>query len=282
MIVHLIVRRDPTGVVTTGFWTPVAHQLRLHPTAPATLDPTLVALAAAASWAKSLTRRLTVAINGDPTALRLDIDELRSIELATLDRSSRGLPRLLQQFASVDVLDQARPLATQQCIEDLHRRWHADPDVRTLDSNDRVGGVNPDAFALADTLGATIVYTDGSHSDRNRSTGWAWWVSDRLHASGRLDRRGLDAGHGEIAAVEQAVAALDGPLVIVTDYVWIVDAINGGAPNEQTLALRERLGSELLRLRAFWARSRASDGNVAADRLARMAAANDHCVDVRT
>ena len=75
--------------------------------------------------------------------------------------------------------------------------------------------------ATAATRGGTEVWTDGACSGNPGPGGWAWATKDGRQASG-------GAAHTtnqrmEIQAALEAVTALDGPLVVVSDSTYVVN-----------------------------------------------------------
>ena len=77
------------------------------------------------------------------------------------------------------------------------------------------------APATAATGGGTEVWTDGACSGNPGPGGWAWATKDGRQASG-------GAAHTtnqrmEIQAALEAVTALDGPLVVVSDSTYVVN-----------------------------------------------------------
>src|SRR5215213_7842934 len=67
----------------------------------------------------------------------------------------------------------------------------------------------------------TIVYTDGACSGNPGPGGWAWAVSEDQWDSG--PERVTTNQRMEIAAALEAVRALDGPLVVVSDSSYVVN-----------------------------------------------------------
>lgn len=95
-------------------------------------------------------------------------------------------------------------------------RWvHADcrPDVEVV-------------AAVVDPGAAVEVYTDGACSGNPGPGGWAWAVAD-----GRQDSGGETPSTNqrmEIRAALEAVRALDGPLVVVSDSTYVVTCFRDG------------------------------------------------------
>jgi ribonuclease HI len=71
---------------------------------------------------------------------------------------------------------------------------------------------------------ATIVYTDGACSGNPGPGGWAWAVSPDWCASGPASP--TTNQRMEITAALEAVLALDGPLVVVSDSLYVVNCFN--------------------------------------------------------
>jgi ribonuclease HI len=69
--------------------------------------------------------------------------------------------------------------------------------------------------------GAVSVFTDGACSGNPGPGGWAWAVDRQTHASGS-DRFSTNQ-RMEIRAALEAVSALDGPLVVVSDSTYVVN-----------------------------------------------------------
>jgi len=67
----------------------------------------------------------------------------------------------------------------------------------------------------------TIVYTDGACSGNPGPGGWAWAVTPDQHASGRAPA--TTNQRMEITAALEAVRALDGALVVVSDSLYVVN-----------------------------------------------------------
>src|SRR5688572_15175161 len=64
------------------------------------------------------------------------------------------------------------------------------------------------------------VWTDGACSGNPGPGGWAWATKDGRQASGGADR--TTNQRMEIQAALEAVRALDGPLVVVSDSTYVV------------------------------------------------------------
>jgi ribonuclease HI len=72
----------------------------------------------------------------------------------------------------------------------------------------------------------TIVYTDGACSPNPGPGGWAWAVSTTWYASGAAAESTNQ--RMEITAALEAVRALDGPLVVVSDSAYVVNCFLEG------------------------------------------------------
>jgi ribonuclease HI len=68
---------------------------------------------------------------------------------------------------------------------------------------------------------ATFVYTDGACSGNPGPGGWAWAIDRNRFASG--SERPSTNQRMEIRAALEAVTALDGPLVVVSDSTYVVN-----------------------------------------------------------
>ena len=69
--------------------------------------------------------------------------------------------------------------------------------------------------------GATFVYTDGACSGNPGPGGWAWAIDRERYASG--SERPSTNQRMEIRAALEAVTALSGPLVVVSDSTYVVN-----------------------------------------------------------
>ena len=69
--------------------------------------------------------------------------------------------------------------------------------------------------------GATFVYTDGACSGNPGPGGWAWAIDRERYASG--SERPSTNQRMEIRAALEAVTALRGPLVVVSDSTYVVN-----------------------------------------------------------
>jgi ribonuclease HI len=68
---------------------------------------------------------------------------------------------------------------------------------------------------------AVSVFTDGACSGNPGPGGWAWAVDRETHASG--SERVSTNQRMEIRAALEAVSALDGPLLVVSDSTYVVN-----------------------------------------------------------
>ena len=69
-------------------------------------------------------------------------------------------------------------------------------------------------------VAATTVYTDGACSGNPGPGGWAWVVPDGAFAAGF--EAGTTNQRMEVTAVLEALRALDGPVLIVSDSTYVV------------------------------------------------------------
>jgi ribonuclease HI len=74
--------------------------------------------------------------------------------------------------------------------------------------------------------GALEVWTDGACSGNPGPGGWAWATRDGRQASGGEPR--TTNQRMEIRAALEAVRALDGPLVVVSDSTYVVNCFRDG------------------------------------------------------
>ncbi len=74
---------------------------------------------------------------------------------------------------------------------------------------------------MATPDGATFVYTDGACSGNPGPGGWAWAIDRERFASG--SERPSTNQRMEIRAALEAVTALEGPLVVVSDSTYVVN-----------------------------------------------------------
>jgi ribonuclease HI len=72
----------------------------------------------------------------------------------------------------------------------------------------------------------TIAYTDGACLGNPGPGGWAWAVPDGPFASGAADR--TTNQRMEIQAAYEAVRALPGPLLIMSDSTYVVNCFRDG------------------------------------------------------
>jgi ribonuclease HI len=70
-------------------------------------------------------------------------------------------------------------------------------------------------------LATSVVYTDGACSGNPGPGGWAWAVPQGRYASGPAEH--TTNQRMEIAAVLEAVKALDGPLEVVSDSTYVIN-----------------------------------------------------------
>jgi ribonuclease HI len=74
---------------------------------------------------------------------------------------------------------------------------------------------------MAAPAGAISVYTDGACSGNPGPGGWAWAIDRETYASG--SERPSTNQRMEIRAALEAVTALRGPLVVVSDSTYVVN-----------------------------------------------------------
>ncbi len=70
-------------------------------------------------------------------------------------------------------------------------------------------------------VGARTVYTDGACAGNPGRGGWAWAIDRETYASG--DAAATTNQRMEIQAALEAVTALDGPLLVVSDSTYVVN-----------------------------------------------------------
>jgi ribonuclease HI len=84
----------------------------------------------------------------------------------------------------------------------------------------------PEAAPAATPAGALEVWTDGACSGNPGPGGWAWATKDGRQASG--GDPSTTNQRMEIRAALEAVTALDGPLVVVSDSTYVVNCFRDG------------------------------------------------------
>ena len=93
-----------------------------------------------------------------------------------------------------------------------------------------LGGAVPGQLELPDdptpTAGGLEVWTDGACSGNPGPGGWAWATKDGRQGSGGADR--TTNQRMEIEAALEAVRALQGPLVVVSDSTYVVNCFRDG------------------------------------------------------
>lgn len=106
-----------------------------------------------------------------------------------------------------------------------NRRWvHA-----ACEENASAGAEGASAVTAAAKeagAGTLEVYTDGACSGNPGPGGWAWAVDDERQASGA--EVATTNQRMEIRAALEAVRALSGPLVVVSDSTYVVKCFNDG------------------------------------------------------
>jgi ribonuclease HI len=104
------------------------------------------------------------------------------------------------------------------------RRWaHVTCPQGTLDLD--VTDLHAEAAATPE-LGALTVWTDGACSGNPGPGGWAWATEDGRQASGGAPL--TTNQRMEIQAALEAVRALAGPLVVVSDSTYVVNCFRDG------------------------------------------------------
>ena len=83
------------------------------------------------------------------------------------------------------------------------------------------GKVRTPKPAMVAPEGATFVYTDGACSGNPGPGGWAWAIDRDRYASG--SERPSTNQRMEIRAALEAVTAISGPLVVVSDSTYVVN-----------------------------------------------------------
>jgi ribonuclease HI len=103
------------------------------------------------------------------------------------------------------------------------RRWaHASCPQGALD----LDVANPRAAGEVAEPAALTVWTDGACSGNPGPGGWAWATEDGRQASGGAPQ--TTNQRMEIQAALEAVRALDGPLVVVSDSTYVVNCFRDG------------------------------------------------------
>lgn len=74
--------------------------------------------------------------------------------------------------------------------------------------------------------GALEIYTDGACSGNPGPGGWAWVVGDGRQASG--SEQNTTNNRMEIRAALEAVRAMPGPLIVVSDSAYVVNCFRDG------------------------------------------------------
>ncbi|MDO9454871.1 ribonuclease H [Nocardioides sp.] len=75
-------------------------------------------------------------------------------------------------------------------------------------------------------VGAREVFTDGACRGNPGPGGWAWATSPEHHASGHAPA--TTNQRMEVQAALEAVRALDGPLLVVSDSTYVVNCFRDG------------------------------------------------------
>jgi len=84
----------------------------------------------------------------------------------------------------------------------------------------------PQPQPMTETAGALEVWTDGACSGNPGPGGWAWATKDGRSGSGGAAK--TTNQRMEIQAALEAVRALDGPLVVVSDSTYVVNCFRDG------------------------------------------------------
>jgi ribonuclease HI len=106
---------------------------------------------------------------------------------------------------------------------DRARRWaHVSCPQGTLD----LDVADPRAVSGTPQATALTVWTDGACSGNPGPGGWAWATEDGRQASGAAPL--TTNQRMEIQAALEAVRALDGPLVVVSDSTYVVNCFRDG------------------------------------------------------
>jgi ribonuclease HI len=107
-------------------------------------------------------------------------------------------------------------------VSQVGRRW---AHLSCVTRPTRIGGSRRRAPMPA-APGALEVWTDGACSGNPGPGGWAWATEDGRRASGGAPA--TTNQRMEIQAALQAVCALDGPLVVVSDSTYVVNCFRDG------------------------------------------------------
>jgi ribonuclease HI len=143
-----------------------------------------------------------------------------------------GVPLTAKYPATCEVC--SKPIVPGEEIEKVGRRWaHAvcAPDPLPLPgAAARSGSVaasgRPVPAAMPAAEGALEVWTDGACSGNPGPGGWAWATEDGRQASGGAPA--TTNQRMEITAALEAVRALGGPLVVVSDSTYVVNCFRDG------------------------------------------------------
>jgi ribonuclease HI len=87
-------------------------------------------------------------------------------------------------------------------------------------------GTPQETSAVVDAAVSLEVWTDGACSGNPGPGGWAWATRDGRQASGGAPR--TTNQRMEIQAALEAVTALDGPLMVVSDSTYVVNCFRDG------------------------------------------------------
>lgn len=104
-----------------------------------------------------------------------------------------------------------------------------DPAAATMISRKPAAALKKARAVRADMVapdGSREVFTDGACAGNPGPGGWAWALDDGVFASGH--EPATTNQRMEIRAALEAVAALDGPIVVVSDSTYVVNCFRDG------------------------------------------------------
>ena len=117
-------------------------------------------------------------------------------------------------------------LARDECDHCLAPASQAAKSAPRSQARKRQPRKRPRVADMAAPPGAIEVYTDGACSGNPGPGGWAWAVDDGRHAAG--SEPVTTNQRMEIRAALEAVRALPGPLVVVSDSTYVVNCFRDG------------------------------------------------------
>lgn len=117
-------------------------------------------------------------------------------------------------------------LARDECDHCLAPASQAAKSALRSQARKRQPRKRPRVADMAAPPGAIEVYTDGACSGNPGPGGWAWVVDDGRHAAG--SEPVTTNQRMEIRAALEAVRALPGPLVVVSDSTYVVNCFRDG------------------------------------------------------